>query len=192
MAHQQVVARVHGAFPSQTPQLQGVGDRAVFGGARLALPIGINVLAVQDDRMRLNNGVTDFRQTDQRVAIVELTEVQDVESWARVVRRLDDGAVLGPGAQALLFDPGQGPGHPQSTGQAPPTLDHPAPARSCESFRPYPVIDLCLTLQNSTCRIPRPAPCWSTVCPTRRRRRSSSTAWPSSSASTPMAPASRG
>ena len=125
MMHQQVAARVYGAFPSQTPQLQGVGDRAVFGGARLALPIGVNVLEVQGDRLRLNTGqaagvssgaqyfvyrqgVTDFKQTDQRVAVAELTEVHDAESWAEVVRRLDDEAAIEPGAQALLFDPGQG------------------------------------------------------------------------------------
>lgn len=125
MVHQQVVARVHGAFPSQTPQLQGVGDRAVFGGARLTLPIGVNVLEAQGDRLRLNTGqatgagsgaqyfvyrrgVTDFEQTDQRVAVVKLTEVHDAESWAEVVRRLDGEAAIEPGAQALLFDPGKG------------------------------------------------------------------------------------
>ena len=125
MVHQQVVARVHGAYASQTPQLQGVGDRAVFGGASLALPIGVNVLEVKGDQLRLNigqagglgvgaqyfvyrNGVTDFKLTDQRLAVVELTEVMDVESWAKVVRRLDDSVAIQPGAQALLFDPGKG------------------------------------------------------------------------------------
>ncbi len=125
MVQQQVVARVHGAFPSQTPQLQGVGDRAVFGGARLALPIGANVLEVQGERLHLNagqatgagigaqyfvyrNGVTDFKQTDQRVAVAKLTEVMDAESWAEVVRRLDGEAAIEPGAQAVLFDPGRG------------------------------------------------------------------------------------
>ena len=126
-----MVARVHGAFASQTPQLQGVGDRAVFGGASLALPVGVNVLEVQGDRLRLNagpaggvgmgaqyfvyrNGVTDFKQTDQRVAVVgrelvvEDGVVNDAESWARVVRRWATEAAIEPGAQALLFDPGQG------------------------------------------------------------------------------------
>ena len=54
------------------------------------------------------NGVTDFKQTDQRLAVVELTEVMDVESWAKVVRRLGDEVAIEPGAQALLFDPGKG------------------------------------------------------------------------------------
>ena len=125
MVHQQVIARVHGANPSQTPQLQGAGDRAVFGGAALTLPIGVNVLEVTGDRLRLNigqaggaglgaqyfvyrNGVTDFKQTEQRLAVVELTEVMEVESWARIVRRLDDAVSIEPGAQALLFDPGKG------------------------------------------------------------------------------------
>lgn len=125
MVQQQAVARVHGAFVSQTPQLQGVGDRRVFGGAALALPVGVNVLEVQGDRLRLNigqaggvgmgaqffvyrQGVTDFKQTDQRVAVIELAEVQDAESWAKVVRWLGDEPTIEPGAQALLFDPGRG------------------------------------------------------------------------------------
>jgi hypothetical protein len=125
MVQQQVVARVHGAFASQTPQLQGVGDRGVFGGASLTLPVGVNVLEVQGDWLRLSigqaggvgmgaqffvyrQGVTDFKQTDQRVAVIELAEVNDAELWAQVVRRLGDEPAIEPGAQALLFDPGQG------------------------------------------------------------------------------------
>lgn len=132
MAAQKVTALVHGAFASQTPQLQGVGDRAVFGGARLALPLGVNVLEAQGECLRLNagpitgagigaqyfvyrNGVTDFAQTDQRTAVVQITapvlnkdlSISGVESWATIVRRLGDGAAIEPGAQALLFDPGQ-------------------------------------------------------------------------------------
>lgn len=123
MVQQQVVAQVHGAFASQTPQLQGVGNRAVFGGASLALPAGVNVLEVQGDKLRLGigqagvvsegaqffvyrKGVTDFKQTDQRLAVVELIDVLDAESRAKVVRRLADGTIE-PGCQALLFDPGR-------------------------------------------------------------------------------------
>jgi hypothetical protein len=122
MVRQQVVARVHVAYPNQTPQLQGV-DRAVFGGAALALPAGVNVLEVQGDRLRLNIGqaggvnlgaqyfiyrkdATDFKLIEQRQAVVKLDEVMDVESWASVVRRLGDDGAIEPGAQALLFDPG--------------------------------------------------------------------------------------
>ncbi len=122
---QQVVASVHGSFASQTPQLQGVGARPVFGGASLALPVGISVLEVDGNRLRLNvgqaagvgvgarfyvyrQGVTDFRQTDQRVAVIELSETEGAESWGDVVRRLDEDAVLEPGAQAVMFDPGYG------------------------------------------------------------------------------------
>lgn len=128
--HQQVVARVHGKIPSQTPQLQGMGDRAVFGGATLSLPIGVNVLEVQDDRLRLNigasggvnkgaqffvyrQGVTNFRQTDQRTAVVEVDapvtaedgSINDAECWAKILRRLT-GDEITPGCQAVLFDPG--------------------------------------------------------------------------------------
>jgi hypothetical protein len=124
MVRQQVVARVHGAFASQTPQLQGVGNRAVFGGASLALPAGVAVLEVLADRVRLNagqsagvglgaqyfvyrQGVADLKQTDQRLAVAEVEEVLDAEAWAKVVRTLGAGAIA-PGALALLFDPGKG------------------------------------------------------------------------------------
>ncbi len=127
--HQQVVARVHGKFPSQTPQLQGVGNRAVFGGAALSLPIGVNVLEVQGDRLRLNigasggvnkgaqffvyrQGVTNFKQTDQRTAVAKVDapvtaedgSINDAECWATIRRLTSDETT--PGCQAVLFDPG--------------------------------------------------------------------------------------
>jgi hypothetical protein len=122
MVHQQVASRVYSLNRAQTPQLQGVGDRAVFGGASLALPTGVNVLRVEGEQVRLDmgqaggvnvgaqffiypSGVTDFRQTDQRIAVVEVTESKDTEAWAQVLRRLRADAIV-PGAQALLFDPG--------------------------------------------------------------------------------------
>jgi len=122
MVHQQVAARVYGLNRSQTPQLQGVGERAVFGGAALALPAGVNVLEVSNERLRLNvgqaggvgvgaqffvypSGVTDFKQIEQRLAVVEVVESKDAEAWAKVLRRLRPDAIT-PGAQALLFDPG--------------------------------------------------------------------------------------
>lgn len=124
MVHQQVASRVYGLNRSQTPQLQGVGDRAVFSGATLALPVGVNVLEVAGDRLRLNvgeaggvgqgaqffiypSGVTDFKQTDQRLAVFEVEESKETESWTRMLRRLRPDAIE-PGAQGLLFDPGVG------------------------------------------------------------------------------------
>lgn len=131
MVRQQVMSCVHGLNQPQTPQLQGVSRRAVFGGAALALPAGVNILEAQGDRLRLHigpsdgvgigaqffvyrKGVTDFKQTDQRLAVAEVREpvtredggMNDAESWAEVLRRLGDGTIE-PGCQALLFDPGQ-------------------------------------------------------------------------------------
>lgn len=122
MVHQQVASRVYGLNRTQTPQLQGVGDRAVFGGAALTLPAGVNVLEVDNERLRLNvgqaggvsvgaqffvypSGVTNFKQIEQRLAVVEVVESKDSESWAKMLRRLRLDAII-PGAQALLFDPG--------------------------------------------------------------------------------------
>ncbi len=132
MVQQQVLAHVRGVFSSQSPQLQGAGDRAVFGGAALALPQGVSILEVQGDLLRLHigpsggigvgaqffvyrPGVTDFKQTDQRVAVAQVVEpvvvdgvVNGAESWARVVRRLGADGAIERGALALLFDPGEG------------------------------------------------------------------------------------
>jgi len=122
MVHQQVVSRVYGLNRTQTPQLQGVGERAVFGGATLALPTGVNVLAVNNERLRLDvglaggvgvgaqffvypSGVTNFNQIEQRLAVVEVVESKETEAWAKVLRQLRSDAII-PGAQALLFDPG--------------------------------------------------------------------------------------
>ena len=128
--HQQVLARVHSARRDQTPQLQGMGDRAVFGGASLAVPKGITVFEVKGDRLRLNAGpasgigvgaqlfvyrknVDDFKRTDERVAVVQVDQpvVESgveigTESWANVARWIGSERLIEPGAQALLFDPG--------------------------------------------------------------------------------------
>lgn len=128
--HQQVVARVHGAYRTQTPQLQGMGERAVFGGVPLSLPMGVNVLEVIGGQVRLNigssggvgkgaqffvyrQGVTDFKKTDQRTAVVEVDapvvsedgSINGAECWARIRRRMT-GDEITPGCQAVLFDPG--------------------------------------------------------------------------------------
>lgn len=115
--YQQIRATVRG----QTPQLQGTGDRAVFGGA-LSLATAASVMEASGDQVRLEIGqsggaavgaqytvyrlgATDFGQIGQQVAVVELTKVLETESWARVVRRLNDASIE-LGAQARLFDPG--------------------------------------------------------------------------------------
>ncbi len=126
MVHQQVAARLKVANPSQRPQLQGVGDRAIFGGATVALPAGIDILEVEGDRLRLDSGrgagvlpgaqffiypagIANFKQTAARLAIIEVTESNDAHAWARVLRRLDDDphdSPLETGSKALLFNPG--------------------------------------------------------------------------------------
>lgn len=122
MVHQQVVSRVKTLNTAQTPLLQGAGDRAIFGDATIALPSGINVLKVEGQRVQLEvgqsggvgvgakffiypAGVTDFKQTNERLAVVEVTESSNTSSWATLLRQLGADAVK-VGDQALLFDPG--------------------------------------------------------------------------------------
>lgn len=122
MIHQQVAAKLRVVNPAQSPQLQGVGDRTIFGGAAVALPAGVNVLDVDGERVRLGvgraggaqpgaqffvypAGVADFKDTGQRLAVVEIVESGDADAWARIVRRLGDAPVE-RGCQALLFNPG--------------------------------------------------------------------------------------
>lgn len=125
MVHQQVASRVKGLNPSQTPQIQGVGDRAVFGGATVSLPSAVNVLKVQGDRLQLDvglsggaalgaqyfvypSGVTNFKETEKRLAMVEVIESHNADSWAIIRSRPESAAdkPIEPGAQALLFNPG--------------------------------------------------------------------------------------
>ncbi len=123
MAHRQVVAKVHGRYSDQTPQLQGAGDRLIFGSEVAPTPMGATVMELAGNRLRLDVGqagavgkgaqyfiypaaTTDFGRTDERLAVVEVEQVLDGSSWARLVRMLGTDIQIESGDQAILFDPG--------------------------------------------------------------------------------------
>jgi hypothetical protein len=119
--HDRIVARVHSQFERQTPQLEGDGDRTVFGIDReqqinAALVMQVDMLR---RRVLINAGqahgvrrgsefaIYDLQTKDfepaQRIALAKTDEVAATGSWA-------DYTTLGvkeiePGAQAVLIDP---------------------------------------------------------------------------------------
>lgn len=122
MLHDRILARVHGQFAQQTPMLQGEGDVVVFGAERIKPHFAIPVLRVESngERVQVNAGEAhglaagaqlaiypalgaDFDSTEARIARVEVTAVDAVESWAQVKERYGQGVAIEPGAQALLL-----------------------------------------------------------------------------------------
>ncbi len=114
MLHDRILAKVHSQFEEQTPQLQGDGERALWGGVALPSEYAVSLLAVESGgadkgRVRLNagevhgvgegaqfavypNGAAD-RKEDQRLALVEVTEVGEVASWADIVEDYGRGEI---------------------------------------------------------------------------------------------------
>lgn len=121
MLHDRIVAKVHGQFEAQTPLLQGEGNLRVFGSERLPPFYAVTVLQIDSagNRVRLNAGevhgvavgtsfaiypvgTTDFSGTKNRIASVEVTHVNEVDSWANILAQSGE-ATLEEGAQALLL-----------------------------------------------------------------------------------------
>lgn len=123
MLYNRIVAKVHAKFVEQTPQLEGEGNREIFGSDRMQSQSAINVLKVDPAKKRLllNTGRTqgvskgtqfavypagaDFNKTDERLAIVELDDPKETETWANIVQQLREGDIQ-EGAQALLLGVG--------------------------------------------------------------------------------------
>jgi hypothetical protein len=120
MLADRVVAKVHSQFATQTPMLQGNADLRIFGSRRTATRFATTVLKVDPakGRVRLNageahglgagaqlavfpNGTADFDRTENRLALVEVTELEPVECWATVTEQ-KPGAAIDAGAQAVL------------------------------------------------------------------------------------------
>jgi len=122
--HNRLIAKIHSQFEQQTPQLQGDGDRVVFGRSRLPSPYAVTVMKVDlpRTRVRLNTGrtqavqkgaqfavyppgETDFANIMKRQAVVEVTDVDATSSWASIVTSSSSGTIE-QGDSAVLFDPG--------------------------------------------------------------------------------------
>ena len=123
MLYNQVVAKVHAKFVDQTPQIEGEGNRQVFGSEHVQSQFAVNVLKIDQgkNRILLNTGKTqgvskgtqfavypataDFSKSEERLAIVELGDPKETETWANIVQSLRQEPIQ-VGAQAVLLGVG--------------------------------------------------------------------------------------
>lgn len=122
--HNHILAKVHSHFAEQTPQLQGEGDREVFGSRQIPTPHAATVTQVEADgrEISLNAGLshgvgegarfaiypaaeTDFTQVGRRLALAQVTGAGPANSRAGVVK-LYGPAPVEQGCQAVLLSPG--------------------------------------------------------------------------------------
>lgn len=121
MLYNRVVARVHAKFVDQTPQIEGDGNREIFGGDKLATSAAVNVIKVDlpNKRIQLSTGqaqgvgkgaqfavyaanTTDFTDLTQRLAVIEIDNPGTTDSWANIVTDIQASQIL-EGAQAVLL-----------------------------------------------------------------------------------------
>jgi len=123
MVHDRINAKIKTLFPQQTPMLMGEGDRLLFGSKYIQTEYAINVMhmkvkgnttkvklaAGQAQGLRKGaelaiypRGLTSFRDTQQRLALVEITELGASDCWADVTTILQPKSVIEQGDQAVL------------------------------------------------------------------------------------------
>jgi len=124
MLHDRILAKVHVKFQQQTPQLIGDGSRVVFQTTAVPRPPSARVTQVDQagGRIKIEAGrvqgitqgaqfaiysasATDFTNDKDRLSIVEVSDVQDTESWASITDGQNINAIS-EGAQAVLIDAG--------------------------------------------------------------------------------------
>jgi hypothetical protein len=122
--YRHVYARIHTQFRAQTPQLEGEGDRIVFGSGSVHRPSVFTVMSVSEStrQLTLNTGrvhgidagarLAIFRagaasESRERVALVELVEQGVALSTARILR-LRGAEQIRQGDEAELLAPGVG------------------------------------------------------------------------------------
>ncbi|HEX8247015.1 MAG TPA: caspase family protein [Pyrinomonadaceae bacterium] len=142
--YDRIFAKITTQF-AQTPQLQGEVSRLLFGFDDLPQSYAITVLQYESarNRLQLNTGealgiaegacfavypagTTDFTQTDERLAVVEIDELGDTNSWAKIIQESNQAQFQG-GEQAVLIDTGvvatRGQVHLIEEPPPPPTAD---------------------------------------------------------------------
>lgn len=122
--HDRLLAKIHSQFEQQTPMLQGDGNRLIFGTQsvlhfftvpvinvdlaknKVLLQIGeAHAVRVGAEFAIYSLGTVDFNQTHKRVALVKITELGAVESWAEITQMLSTNKIedIELGANALLL-----------------------------------------------------------------------------------------
>lgn len=117
--HDRIVAKVHSHFATQTPHLEGDGNRIVFGVSHVPTSYRAVVMAVDiaKKRLLLNAGQSQGVRRGSQFAIQSLTEREQkdlgvatietlgaTDSWATFASA--NGAVAKQGDQAVLINPG--------------------------------------------------------------------------------------
>ncbi|MEG4071075.1 caspase family protein [Microcoleus sp. Pol14C2] len=124
--HDRIFAKVHSQFEKQTPMLQGKSDGTFFGNNLVSTQLTVPVIQVnlEENRVQLNAGqahglrqgaefvvypsqTADFTQTNQRLALVQITRLGAVNSWATITQMLGESKIedIEDGAPALLLYP---------------------------------------------------------------------------------------
>ena len=117
-----VRAKIHSQFPEQTPQVEGEADRVIFGDSEVTTQYNLIVMDVdrKNDRIQLGAGRSSGLHRQAKLAIypsgeiiaaglapralIKVTSVDDVSSWATIVQgSIND---ITKGAQAILLSPG--------------------------------------------------------------------------------------
>ncbi|HKR11568.1 MAG TPA: caspase family protein [Pyrinomonadaceae bacterium] len=124
MLHSRLLAKVHGQFAIQSPQLQGEGQRVVFGATERPQPRSFPVISAEPNGpVLINAGLAqgiaqgtqfgiyptteaDFSNSEKRVAVVEVTETSPVNCQARIVDH-DDAPTIEAGYHAVRLDGGK-------------------------------------------------------------------------------------
>lgn len=123
MLHDRINAKIHSQFPQQTPMLLGEGDRLVLGTEYLQSEYAATVMQVKVEagitKVLLDAGQAqgirkgaefaiyplychNFRKAEQRLALVEITQLGATDAWAEVKTLLNDKLAIAQGAKALL------------------------------------------------------------------------------------------
>ncbi len=123
MLHDRVLAKVHSQFAAQTPQLEGEGNRVVFGSNEILPQYAVTVMKANPDKtVVLNAGkaqgiwpgsqlnvftlnAPDLTDVARNIAVVEVISATTVESQASILKQFGTQSPE-PGCQAVLFDVG--------------------------------------------------------------------------------------
>lgn len=124
--HNRIVAKINTAERRQMPMLQGEGERSFFGNTITTLELTGYVRQVDANKNQVELSVgqahgvrkgsefalcqlktTDLTQTKQRIALVQITKLGSVKSWATITQILDARTLadIEAGAPALLLYP---------------------------------------------------------------------------------------
>lgn len=123
MLHSRLLAKVHGQFVAQSPQLQGEGQRVVFDVSERVQLRSVPVIKVESEGLiTINAGLvhgadqgalfaiyaideSDFANKEKRIAVVEVIEASAVNCRARILEQAP-ATMIGPGYHAVRLDAG--------------------------------------------------------------------------------------